>query len=186
MRNLLILALVTLLSCSVAPAEVADQAANGFTIKVATLIHAGPDVVYGRFVRNIGDWWSSDHTFSNDAHNLSIDDKPMGCFCEKLPGGGGVRHAEVIMVMPNKMLVLSGAFGPLQKFATTGTLTIALLPIHKDTRVELTYAVGGYMSGGVNTWAAPVDKVLTEQMARLKSFVETGNPVPAAGASTKQ
>jgi hypothetical protein len=180
MRKLLMIAVVSLLSCTVAPAEVIDQVQDGFTVKIAVVVHAGPEDVYNRMVHNVGDWWSSEHSFSGDAHNLSIDDKPMGCFCEKLPGGGGVRHAEVIMVMPNKLLVMSGALGPLQKFATTGTLTLAILPIRSETRVELTYAVGGYLSGGLNTWAAPVDKVLTEQMTRLKSYIETGNAAPAA------
>ena len=50
----------------------------------------------------------------------------------------------------------------------------------------MTYNVGGYMSGGLNTWADPVNKVLTEQVARLKSYVETGSPVPAAGAKKSQ
>jgi len=175
--------------CLVVPmglfADVADSAPNGFTIKIATLIHAGPGEVYNRLVHNVGDWWSSDHTFSQDAHNLTIDDKPLGCFCEKLPNGGGVRHAQVIMVMPNKMLVMSGFLGPLQKFGATGTLTFVLLPMHSDTRVEVIYAVGGYLPDGLNTWAAPVDKVLTEQVNRLKNYVETGSPA-AAGASGKQ
>ena len=165
-------------------AEVTDQAANGFTIRTATVIRAEPPEVYDRFVHNVGDWWNSEHTFSNDSHRLSIDDKPMGCFCEKLPSNGGVRHAEVITVMPNQMLVLSGAFGPLQKFAATGTLTIVFQPLNKDTRVQLIYAVGGYLPDGLNTWAAPVDKVLTEQITRLKNYVESGSPV--AGTSTKQ
>jgi hypothetical protein len=83
------------------------------------------------------------------------------------------------MIMPNKLLVISGAIGPLQKFGTTGTLTFAILPIHKDTRLEVTYVVGGYASGGLETWAAPVDKVLAEQMTRLKSYAETGSPTTA-------
>jgi hypothetical protein len=184
MRKILILMFVCTLTSLTSPAEVADQAANGFTVKIATVIHAKPDDVYDRLVHNVGDWWDSEHTYSNDSHNLTIDDKVTGCFCEKFPKGGGVRHAEVIMVMPNKMLVLSGALGPLQKFGTTGTLTFAILPIHNDTRLELTYAVGGYLSGGLNIWADPVDKVLTEQMGRLKNYVETGAPVALSG--TKQ
>ena len=185
MRKFLTVTVVCLLSCGLSPAEVTDQSANGFTIKIATIVRAGHEEVYDKLVHHIGDWWDSEHTYSNDSHNLSIDDKATGCFCENLPGGGSVRHAEVIMVMPNKMLVMSGALGPLQKFATVGTLTIALLPIHNDTRVELTYAVGGYLFGGVNTWAAPVDKVLTEQLTRLRSYVETGNPVKAEGTTKK-
>jgi uncharacterized protein YndB with AHSA1/START domain len=164
-----------------ASADVADQAANGFTVKIATVIHAKPEEVYNRLVHHVADWWDPEHTYSNDAQNLSLDDKVMGCFCEKFPGGGAVRHAEVIMIMPNKMLVLSGALGPLQKFAATGTLTFAILPIRNDTRLEVTYAVGGYLSGGLNTWADPVDKVLTEQVGRLKNYVETGAPVALNG-----
>lgn len=177
--------LIMLLVCSAMSlrlsAEVADQAPNGFTIRNAMVIRAAPEQVYNSLVHNVGDWWSSAHTFSNDSHNLSIDDKVMGCFCEKLPNGGGVRHAEIITVMPNKMLVMKGALGPLQKFGDTGTLTLVLEPLNKDTRVQLIYAVGGYLPDGLNTWAAPVDKVLTEQLTRLKNYVETGNPAGAGG-----
>lgn len=181
MRTILLLLFVGTLTSLASPAEVTDQAANGFTVKIATVIRAKPDEVYNRLVHNVGDWWDSEHTYSNDSHNLSLDDKVLGCFCEKFPGGGGVRHAQVIMIMPNKMLVLSGAIGPLQKFGTTGTLTFAILPVHNDTRLEVTYAVGGYLSGGLNTWADPVDKVLTEQVGRLKNYVETGAPVALSG-----
>ena len=183
MRKCLITIFVSLLCCVIAPAEVADSGQGGFTVKIATTIYASPQVVYDRLIHNVGDWWSPDHTFSNDSHNLSIEDKVAGCFCEKIPNGGGVRYGEVIMIMPVKLLVISGALGPLQKFGTTGTLTLAILPVHKDTRVELTYVVGGYASGGLETWAAPVDKVLTEQMTRLKSYAETGSP--ASTAATK-
>jgi len=178
----LLLALICTLLATPLSADVADQAANGFTIRIANIVRgAAPEVVYSRLVHNVGDWWDPEHTYSNDAHNLSIDDKVMGCFCEKLPYGGGVRHAEVIMIMPNKLLVMSGALGPLQKFAAVGTLTIVLEPVHKDTRIEVVYSVGGYLPDGLSVWAAPVDKVLTQQITRLKNYVETGSPVPAAG-----
>ena len=164
------------------PADVADQAPNGFTLRISTIIHAAPEQVYERLI-DVGGWWSAAHTYSNDAHNLSLEARPMGCFCEKLPYNGGVRHMEVLAVMPNKLLVMSGALGPLQKFGATGTLTIVLEPQHKDTRIEMIYAVGGYLPDGLNTWATPVDKVLTEQLARLKSYVETGRP---EGTTPKQ
>lgn len=175
-RNL-ILIFLSVLAPAALQGGVMDSSANGFTIKIATVIRdAGPEDVYNKLVHNVGDWWSSEHTLSHDAHNLSIDDKPMGCFCEKLPGGGGARYAEVTMVMPNKMLVMSGILGPLLRMGATGTMTIMILPLHHETRVELTYAVGGYLPDGLNTWAAPVDQALTEQMTRLKRYVETGSP----------
>jgi hypothetical protein len=36
--------------------------------------------------------------------------------------------------------------------------------------------VGGYLRGGLGTIAAPVDSVLGQQLGRLKSYVETGEP----------
>ncbi len=177
--------LVLLLLCALPvslPADVSDSAANGFTVKIVENIHAAPADVYNRLVHNIGDWWSSDHTFSGDAHNLSIDEKPMGCFCEKLPNGGGVRHAEVIFYAPAKALVLSGVFGPLQKSGAAGTLSFAITPAGDGSKLEVTFAIGGYAPGGLNPWAAPVDSVLTDQMTRLKSYVETGSPAAADAA----
>ena len=118
------------------------------------------------------------HTFSGDSHNLSIDDKPMGCFCEKLPRGGGVRHMEVVNVAPGKTLVLTGALGPLQSMAATGNLTIQLAPAGDGTKVGVVYAVTGYLPAGMNTLAPIVDSVLAEQFTRLKSLIENGKAAP--------
>jgi hypothetical protein len=67
-----------------ATAEVGDSSAGGFTVKLTYSIQAAPDEVYRRLI-HIGDWWDSEHTFSGDAHNLTIEEKAGGCFCEKLP-----------------------------------------------------------------------------------------------------
>ena len=158
-------------------AAVADSAANGFTVKLELNIQAPPQDVYYRVVR-VGDWWNSMHTFSGDAHNLSIEDKAMGCFCEKLPSGGSVRHMVVVYADPGKKLVLSGALGPLQSIAATGSMTIQLAPAGGATKLTVVYAVTGYLAAGMNTWAAPVDSVLTEQFTRLKSLIETGKADP--------
>ena len=160
-----------------ARSEVLDSAANGFTVKVTLSIQAAPDDVYRRIV-GVGDWWSPAHTFSGDAHNLSIDAKAGGCFCEKLPNQGSVRHLEVVYAAPGKTLVLSGALGPMQSIAATGSMKIQLTPAGGGTKLEVTYAVAGYLPAGMNTWAAPVDSVLTEQFTRLKNYVERGSPAP--------
>jgi uncharacterized protein YndB with AHSA1/START domain len=157
-------------------AEVADSSTDGFTVKTSVTIQASPTEVYRRLVQNVGDWWSPQHTFSGDARNLTIDEKPMGCFCETLPGQGGVRHMEILRFVPGKTLVLSGAIGPLQSLAAAATMTIQLSPADTGTTVDVTYAVSGYLPEGLNTWAAPVDSVVTEQFTRLKNFVEHGSP----------
>lgn len=44
------------------------------------------------------------------------------------------------------------------------------------TQFEWTYAVGGYMPGGLAAIAPAVDAVLGDQLNRLKRFVESGRP----------
>lgn len=169
---------IAILAPNLAFADVADSAANGLTVKLAVTIQAPPQEVYRRLVHNVGDWWDSMHTFSGDAHNLSIDDKPMGCFCEKLPTGGGVRHMEVVNVDPGKTLVLSGGLGPLQSMAVTGSMTIQLAADGEGTKLAVVYAVTGYTPNGMSSLAPVVDSVLTQQFTRLKSLVETGKAAP--------
>lgn len=168
---------VVLVAPVLSRADVADSAAGGFTIKIAMTIQAPPQVVYARLVNNVADWWNSMHTFTGDSHMLTIDDKPMGCFCERrLNGAGGIRHMEVVNVEHGKTLVLNGAIGPLQSLAVSGTLTIQLAATTAGTKLSAVYAVAGYQPNGMTSWAGPVDSVLTEQFTRLKSFVETGTP----------
>jgi len=161
-----------------AAGEVADSSANGFTVKLAVMIQAPPADVYRHLVHDVGDWWNSAHTFSGDAHNLSIEEKPMGCFCEKLPGGGSVRHMEVIFLAPGKSLGLSGGLGPLQTLAAGGSMRFQISAAEGGSKLEVTYAVGGYLKDGLDAWAKPVDSVLLEQMTRLKRFAEHGAPAP--------
>jgi uncharacterized protein YndB with AHSA1/START domain len=174
---ILLAGLALVLSPRYATAEIADSAANGFTYKTTLTIKAPSDVVYRRILE-VGNWWNSSHTFSGDAHNLSMDARPMGCWCEKLPEGGGVRHMEFVLVVPGKMLVLTGGLGPLQSMAATGTMKFVLSPTGGDTKLEFTYTVGGYLPAGMNSLASPVDGVLTQQFTRLKTYIETGSPVP--------
>jgi hypothetical protein len=174
---------VAMIFCMLVPAtvaEVTDSASNGFTVKITVYIKATPDVVYSRIIHNVGDWWDSAHTFSGNAHNLSIEEKPMGCWCEKLPNQGSVRHMEVVFLSPGKRIVFVGGLGPLQSLAAAGAMTLQLSPTHEGTKLEITYAVTGYLPGGMNTLAVPVDSVLGQQIARLKSYIETGNPAPSA------
>jgi uncharacterized protein YndB with AHSA1/START domain len=170
-------AFVLVLVPSWSKAEVLDSSANGFTTKTTLSIQASPDAVY-RAVLHIGDWWNSQHTFSGDAHNLSIEEKAGGCFCEKLPNNGSARHMQVVLLAPGKTIGLTGGLGPLQSIAATGSMQIQLSPAEGGTKLEVTYAVAGYLPAGMNTWAAPVGSVLAEQFTRLKNFIEHGDPAP--------
>jgi hypothetical protein len=173
--NITIGVVILALMPSVATPEVVDSSASGFTVKTAISINANPEDVYQRLVHDVGAWWDSAHTFSGDSHNLTIQDKPMGCFCEKLSNGGGVRHMEVVFLAPGKTLGLTGALGPLQSIAASGNMRIQLSSSAGGTKLELTYAVTGYTAKGMGTWAAPVDSVVTQQFTRLKAYVEGGD-----------
>jgi uncharacterized protein YndB with AHSA1/START domain len=148
---------------------------SGFRVATRVSVRATPAVVYGALV-DVGRWWNADHTFSGDATNLSLDPRPGGCFCERLPKGGGVEHMRVVYAAPGETLRMNGGLGPLQGLGVTGSLTIALMPDGGGTSVSLAYAVGGFSEGGFLQLAPAVDGVLVEQMNRLKSYVETGRP----------
>lgn len=177
MRANLLLACVTwAMAAACLPAEVLDSSAAGFTVKSTIQVRAAPDAVYRALVHDIGQWWDAEHTFSGDSHNLSIEEKPMGCFCEKLPNQGGVRHMEVVRFVTGKTLVMTGALGPLQSMAVAGNMTIQISPAANGAMLEVTYAVTGYSHDGLNTLAATVDGVLNQQFTRLKNYVERGDP----------
>ena len=80
----------------------------------------------------------------------------------------------VIYAHNNKMLRMSGALGPLQSEAVTGTLTMQLQPQGQSTVVRFTYKVGGYMEFPVDKMATAVDGVIGEQLARLSALFSEG------------
>ena len=153
-------------------AEVKDSSALGFTIQDTVFIAADPIEVYHALVVDIGRWWDSTHTFSGYATNLSIDDKAGGCFCEKLENGGSVRHLEVVFADPGKTLRMVGGLGPLQAMAVTGVMTWSISNTNSGTTVKVNYVIGGYCPGGLQKMAPLVDKVIFQQLARLKEFIE--------------
>lgn len=162
-----------------AAASIVSATDNGFEVLESASVAAAPKDVYARLV-NIGAWWGKDHTFSGDADNLTLEAHPGGCFCERLPGGGGVQHMVVAHVTPNQGLVLLGALGPLQELSVAGSMTITLTPAGTGTGISLRYRVGGYAGDGMKKWSGPVDGVLDEQLARLKRLIDSGDPDRAA------
>ena len=157
-----------------AAADVVDRAAGGFTLKTTVQVAAPPARVYRALV-DVGSWWGKDHTYSGDARNMSLVAQPGGCFCEKLPDGGGVEHGRVVNVVPGSLLRLSSALGPLQELAVAGSWTWQIEPAKAGasaSTVTMTYAVGGYVPGGLDKLADVVDQVLSQQVGFLKAYAE--------------
>ncbi|WP_375195172.1 SRPBCC family protein [Sphingobium sp.] len=168
----------------VAPAHcaVTDSSDIGFAVENSVDVAADAGTVY-RLLGQPRRWWNGEHSYSGDAANLSLKPVAGGCFCETVPGrsgrAGSIEHARVIHAAPDRQLRLSGALGPLQAEAVTGTLTFDIAPVEKGARVVMSYVVGGYIRMGGAKIAPVVDKVLAEQLAGLKRAAETESALSA-------
>jgi hypothetical protein len=173
MRRILAAAAAAAMAAGAAQAAVTDRSTAGFEVVEKATIAAPPDKVWAMLMRPYR-WWSAQHTWSGDAKNLSIDGG--GCFCETLPRGA-VRHMTITYADGKSQLRMFGGLGPLQFTGAAGHMGVALKAAGAGTDVVMTYDVGGYAKGGLaETYADPVDRVLGEQLARLKKTVETGKP----------
>jgi uncharacterized protein YndB with AHSA1/START domain len=164
--------------CGAAHAAVLDVQPNGFAVEELAHIAATPDAVYAAFIHP-EKWWNSSHSFSQDRANLSLDAKAGGCLCETLPGGGSVQHLTVVYADPARTrITLRGAMGPFIDLGMDGALSIVLKPKDGGTALVLENNVGGYIKGGMGNWPQMVDGMMTDVVAHLKTYAETGKPMP--------
>ena len=172
-----LLGAVFLLMLAATSAQAVPQVTpTGFLVTFDVNVNAPVAKVYDALVGQVGSWWNPEHTYSHDAKNLSIEPHPEGCFCEKLPNGGGIEHLRVVYVSPPDVVRFSGALGPLQASGVAGSMTWKLTGGADSTRLELSYSVGGFIQGGFEKIAPAVEAMLSEQLDRLKLFIETGKP----------
>lgn len=173
-----ILAMAALATVTPARAEVTNTADSGFTVQHQTLIDGNAEAVWKAMIAP-SRYWNGDHSWTGDADNFYLVPQAGGCFCELIrttsadnirTSDGSVQHMRVIYAHNNKMLRMSGALGPLQSEAVTGTLTMLLDPQGEKTAVRFTYKVGGYMELPVDQIAPAVDGVIGEQLTRLAAL----------------
>ncbi len=179
MRTLSTLAAIAAMASVPAQAEVTAQAENGFAVRHSVTVSTDPDATFA-MLRTPAKWWDKDHTWTGNSENLYMDAQAGGCFCELIPNEattesgapqrtlrGSVQHMQIVYVDPGAMLRLSGALGPLQAEAVTGTMTISLKPIKGGTRLTFDYVVGGFMRTPMREVAPAVDAVIGAQASRL-------------------
>ena len=154
-------------------AEVTSAGPGGFKLVNEVTIRAERAVVWQAAVDHVGQWWSDAHTISGSAAAMSIDARPMGCFCEAIGDNGGVVHLIVTFVNPDVMLRLTGGLGPLGLMGVDGNMIWEFFDAEAGTRVRFTYAVGGYSQAGLDEISGDVDYVIGEALLRLKAYVET-------------
>jgi uncharacterized protein YndB with AHSA1/START domain len=165
----LLLCIIVVLPAS---ATVVTAAANNFVVTTTVIVRASPQVVFEALTREPAQWWDSAHTWSGSATNLSLEPRAGGCFCEALPNGGSVKHAEVLYLEPNKILRMQGNLGPLQAMPVFGVLTFQIADDAGGARIEMTYGVSGAIEGDLAGLAKAVDNVLAIQTKRLAEYSE--------------
>lgn len=170
-----IIAAAVLFGSTAASAEVVKSAEHGFELSYSHVV-PGPPVEVMKGFANVARWWDEGHTYSGSAENLSLELKPGGCFCERLPNGGGVEHMRVAYVDPGKRLVLTGGLGPLLYQATAAVMDVQFTPAGSGTRVTVNYKAAGFANGGAAATAPLVDKVLDGQVMRFRVYATP--PVP--------
>ncbi|HEY2683903.1 MAG TPA: SRPBCC family protein [Steroidobacteraceae bacterium] len=162
---------VLLAATAPVPADVLNVAAGGFQVHEAVHVKVSPEQAYDLLLRP-SRWWSSEHTFSRNADNLTLDPHAGGCWCETLPDGGSVEHMRILWVSPGKALRLRGGLGPFQAMAVDGVLSFAIKASPDGSEVTLDYSLGGYSKDGFDALAKITDKVMNEQLERLKKALE--------------
>lgn len=153
-----------------AQADLGAVSGGGFTTSHTINTSADPQAVYAA-MQEISQWWHPDHSWSGDANNLYLDARPGGCYCERLPDGGGVEHLRIIYLAPGKEIRFNGALGPLQGMAINGRMIWKIEPAENGSTVSFTYHVIGFVDGGFEGLATAVDGVIGEQLQRLGEFL---------------
>ena len=161
-----------------AAAGVTASAPGSFVIETVVTVDAPRARVWDT-LRAPQLWWNPEHTYSGKAENLYMDTQATGCFCEKLADKGSVEHGHIVYVQPGRMIRLTGGLGPLQAEAVAATLAFKLDSEGDNaTKLTMTYVVGGHMRQGGEALAPLVDKVLGDQLARLKAAAEAPTTAP--------
>ena len=155
---------------SPAVAEVIAAGPNGLHVRQSVQMVVPTDTAFAGFGRPAS-WWNKDHTYSGDSANLSLALSPGGCFCERLPNGGGIEHMRVSYIDPGKRIVLTGSLGPLLYEATTGVMDMQFERTAGGSKITMDYKVGGFANGGAEKLAPLVDSVLADQFKRYREYV---------------
>jgi len=176
------LALAPLLLAAPAEAEIVKRATEGFIIRHEGTVAASPAATWAALI-DWGGWWPGAHSYSGDAANLELEVEPDGEL-EEVWEGGQVLHGSVVAALPERMLRLHAALGPLQAVPVNAVLEFTLAPARTGTRVGMVYHVAGPLSVNAGRYADAVDKLFAEAFPRLLGH--RARPKPPEDAKPKE
>ena len=127
-RNLLcalmLLAASTL--AATAQAEILESSDSHFVLRHEATSALSADTLWERLIEP-STWWESDHTFSGDAANLTLEVVAGGHWREDWDGNS-VAHGRVLTVLKGRILTMEAPFGPLQAMGAYSVWTITITP----------------------------------------------------------
>lgn len=148
-----------------AEAEIVKRATEGFIIRHEGVVKGTPAQTWAALT-DWGGWWPASHSYSGNAANLELEVEPDGEL-EEVWAGGQVLHGSVVAALPDRLLRLHAALGPLQAIPVHGVMEFSLAPIGDGTRVGMVYHVAGPGSVNAGRYADAVDRMLAEAFPRL-------------------
>lgn len=167
-------ALCSLLASFPTRAEPIETSPDGFHLSLTRTSTLSEADVLAK-LSNLPAWWSSDHTYSGNADNLSLSSLDPGGVWLEQSDTIAVQHGRVISNIErgsDRVIRFDAAFGPLQEIGAKGILSVTISPETDSStpdlsQISFSYYVTGASFLGLDQWAGPVDRVLSEQIDRL-------------------
>src|SRR5512138_2584892 len=132
------LAMLLVALAAAASANPGNVTPHGFISIFRDEVAVSPPELW-RAITQLPRWWSSRHTYSGQASNLSLDVQAGGCWCERWGDGQSVEHGRVVLVMPQRTLRIDANLGPLQELPVRGVLTLTIAMQESKTILRMTY-----------------------------------------------
>ena len=146
-----------------AAGEVTESSSNGFTISLSQESRRSDAELWER-LQHPENWWSSAHSWSGDAANMSVEMRAGGCWCERV-GDGVAVHGRIIRIDSGHAILFDAPLGPLNDAAVATRLSWRV----ENQRVIWRYQVYGALPMPTEQLTPLVEGVLAEQLRRLTS-----------------
>ncbi len=164
------LALAAAVTATPATAEIVSRTPDGFTLRFTRTAMADAAAVPASLTA-LPLWWDGAHSYTGEAANLSLDLKPGGCWCEKMPDGSDFDHGRTVSVAADRIL-FHAPFGPLRGRATRADLTMTWAEAASGRVLTWTFEVEG---PGVGAMAEAVDGVMDAGFRRWSNWLITSS-----------
>lgn len=157
----MIIAMLALGVTTNAAGGVTESSSDGFTISLSQESQRSDAELWQR-LQHPEIWWSSAHSWSGDAANMSVEMRAGGCWCERV-GDGVVVHGRILRIDAGRAVLFDAPLGPLNEAAVSTRLSWRV----ENQRVVWRYQVFGALPMPVEQLAPLVEGVLAEQLRRL-------------------